>query len=44
MNEEELVKLLKSIIACVSNGDYYSIKELCMIELKKLEDKKKDKK
>lgn len=36
IREEEYKKFLKSIIACVSHGDYYSVKELCMIELEKL--------
>lgn len=40
MGKEEYAKFLKAIISCVSHGDYYSIKELCMIELEKLEKQK----
>lgn len=36
IKEEDYIKFLNSIIACVSHGDYYSVKELCMLELEKL--------
>lgn len=34
--------LFKRVIACVSNGDYYSVKELSQLELEKWK-KAKDK-
>lgn len=33
---EEYAKFLKMIIACISYGDYYTVKELSNIELEKL--------
>ena len=35
--EENFKKILRQIIACISHGDYFSAKELSMLELKKLE-------
>lgn len=36
INNEQYIKLLKSMIACVSHGDYSSIKELSNLELKNM--------
>ena len=41
VNEEMYEEFLKKIIACISYGDYYSVKELSQLELEKI---KKDKK
>ena len=35
IEKEEYIKFLKRIIACISNGDYFAVKELADIELKK---------
>ncbi len=43
-NEEEYVKFLKQIIACINQGDYYSAKELSQLELDKIEKRFNDKK
>ena len=37
---EEYAKFLKMIIACISYGDYYTVKELSNIELNKIEREK----
>jgi hypothetical protein len=39
--DEEYICFLKRVIACVSNGDYYSVKELSQLELEKMEKKQK---
>ena len=44
IEDEEYIMFLKSIIACVDHGDYYSIKELSNLELEKMEQKSKRKK
>jgi len=36
ISNEYYLNFLKSIIACVNNGDYYSIKELSILELEKM--------
>lgn len=33
---EEYAKFLKMIIACISYGDYYAVKELSNLELEKI--------
>ena len=33
IKNEEYINYLKKIISCVNNGDYYSIKELSILEL-----------
>ena len=33
IKNEEYIDYLKKVIACVSNGDYYSIKELSVLKL-----------
>ena len=44
VKDEEYINFLKMIIACVSHGDYYSVKELSNLELEKMYDKMKLKK
>lgn len=39
VNDEKYVAFLKQIIACISHGDYYSVKELSQLELEKMEKK-----
>ena len=41
IKDEEYIGFLKRVIACVSNGDYYSVKELSQLELEKMEKKQK---
>ena len=36
IKNEEYIKILKSMISCVNQGDYYSIKELSNLELQKI--------
>ena len=36
IKDEEYIKFLKMIVACVSHGDYYSVKELSNLELEKM--------
>ncbi len=37
ISEENYMIFLKRIIACISHGDYYSVKELSQLELEKVE-------
>lgn len=37
VKNEKYIKILKSMIACVSHGDYGSVKELSNLELEKME-------
>lgn len=37
VNDEKYITFLKRIIACISHGDYYSVKELSQLELEKME-------
>ena len=39
IKNEEYINYLKKIISCVNNGDYYSIKELSILELDTLKEK-----
>lgn len=39
-NDKQYKEFLKKIIACISHGDYYSVKELSQLELEKIENKK----
>lgn len=39
IKDEEYISFLKSIISCISNGDYYSVKELSYLELEKMSKK-----
>lgn len=48
IEDERYITFLKRVIACISYGDYYSVKELSQLELEKMqeqikEDKKKNK-
>ena len=36
ISDEYFFNFLKSIISCVNNGDYYSIKELSILEMEKI--------
>ena len=36
ISEEYYLNFLKCLISCVNNGDYYSIKELSVLELEKM--------
>lgn len=36
ISNEYYLNFLKSIISCVNNGDYYSIKELSILEMEKI--------
>lgn len=40
INNKEYSQLLKSIIACIDNGDYYSIKELAYLKLEEIQKSK----
>lgn len=42
VNDERYVNFLKSIISCVSHGDYYSVKELSQLELEKMKKEMKE--
>ena len=44
IEDEEYIDFLKMIVACVSHGDYYSVKELSNLELEKMYKKMKLKK
>ena len=36
IKNEKYIRILKSMISCVNNGDYYSIKELSVLEINTL--------
>ena len=42
IDNEKYINFLKQIIACISHGDYYSVKELSQLELDKMERKIKE--
>lgn len=42
INDEKYITFLKRIIACISHGDYYSVKELSQLELEKMQKNRKD--
>ncbi|MCI8470262.1 MAG: hypothetical protein HFJ35_02020 [Clostridia bacterium] len=42
VNDEKYITFLKQIIACISHGDYYSVKELSQLELEKMEQQMKE--
>ena len=42
VKDEKYITFLKRIIACISYGDYYSVKELSQLELEKMEKKIKE--
>ena len=39
IKDEDYIAFLKSIISCISHGDYYSVKELSNLELEKMNKK-----
>lgn len=41
IKDEEYISFLRKIIACISYGDYYSVKELSYLELEKMDKKLK---
>lgn len=41
VKDEEYVDFLKMIVACVSHGDYYAVKELSNLELEKMQNRMK---
>lgn len=43
IDEEEYVKFLEMIVACVSYGDYFAAKELSNLELEKIRKNRKKK-
>lgn len=42
VNDETYITFLKRIIACISHGDYYSVKELSQLELEKMEKQRRE--
>jgi len=44
IKNEDYVIFLKRIIACINHGDYYSVKELSLLELENMEKKMKKQK
>ena len=43
IKNEKYIRILKSMISCINQGDYYSIKELSNLELQKMkEDEEKN--
>ena len=38
----KIIYILRMIIACISHGDYYSVKELSQLELERIEKNKKE--
>lgn len=42
VKEEEYIRFLKTVISCISHGDYYSVKELSHLELEKMNQKMKN--
>ena len=43
IKDEEYIGFLKSIISCISHGDYYSVKELSNLELERMKKIQKEK-
>ena len=41
IKNEKYIKILKNMVACVSHGDYGSVKELSSLELEKMKKEKK---
>ncbi len=37
VKDEKYMAFLKQVIACISHGDYYSVKELSQLELERME-------
>ena len=41
IKDEDYIVFLKSIITCISHGDYYAVKELSNLELERMNKKLK---
>lgn len=41
IKNKKYISILKSMISCVNNGDYYSVKELSNLELSKMQENQK---
>ncbi len=41
VRDEDYIDFLKLIVSCISNGDYFSAKELSNLELEKMKQKVK---
>lgn len=44
IEDERYITFLKRVIACISYGDYYSVKELSQLELEKMQGQSEEKK
>lgn len=44
IEDERYITFLKRVIACISYGDYYSVKELSQLELEKMQKQIEEKK
>lgn len=44
VDDEKYVTFLRQVIACISHGDYYSVKELSQLELEKMKEENKQNK
>ena len=44
VKNEKYIKILKNMIACVSHGDYGSVKELSNLELEKMKKREEESK
>ena len=44
IKDEDYIDFLKLIVSCISNGDYFSAKELSNLELEKMRQKTTNKK
>lgn len=44
IEDERYITFLKRVIACISYGDYYSVKELSQLELEKMEGQSEERK
>ena len=42
IKNEKYIQILKNMIACVSHGDYDSVKELSNLELKKMKQREEE--
>lgn len=41
VKNEKYIKILNAMISCINHGDYYSVKELSIIELQKMRERDK---
>lgn len=42
VRDEDYIDFLKLVVSCISNGDYFSAKELSNLELEKMKKKTKN--